>query len=224
MELDDNGTEVDFETSQGEPESTVENPRSSRQPQKINLDDLEEFRKFKSEVQKRETRERQERERIARELEEQRQWRRSVELQGMDEVSRAKYERDEAFRALQAYQQEERRRYEEWQWDQLVQEVHRETGIPVDRLADAENSNDLWRLGRKYEREGGKNRSRDDDDDDEPVSRRVDDRVSLGSDKRVSAEARFRQEIREAKENGDLDRVFEIQDKAYKMGLDLTRR
>jgi hypothetical protein len=221
-ELNDDGYEVESGTSQnGEPESTVEAPQSKRQP-KVNLDDFEDFRKFKASVQQREERAARERAEIARELEAQRAWRRQVEMAGMDEVERAKYERDEALRMVQAIKQEEAFRYQNWQWEQLIEEVSRETGVPKTQLEEAKDSNDLWRIGRKYEREGGKRRRKNDDDDDDE-SRNVDDRVALGSNKGTSLEARLQSEMRAAKESGSMSAIFNVQEKAAKAGITLRR-
>lgn len=219
QELRDDGYEVEEGTSPdgGESRSTVEAPQSARQP-KVNLDDLEEFRKFKSQTQRQYETERQERLRLQRELEEQRKWRIQVERAGMSEVELAKAERDDALRLVQAIKEEENRRYQEWQWGELVKEVMRETGAPEEMLQDAKDSNDLWRIGRKYE--SGKRRRSDDDEDD---SRAVDDRVALGSNKATSLEARLRNEMKAAKDAGNMSAIFAVQEKAHKAGITLRR-
>jgi hypothetical protein len=207
LELDDQELGIEDGTSQGEPDS-IANPAQSRQPAKVNLDEFKEFRKFKSETQKRDYQkeqailaERNQRQQLEMRL-------RAIEMEGLDDVGRIAYENKLLKQQLYEREQEDNRRYAEWQWTSLIDEVARETGIPKEDLEDAKDSNDLWRMGRKYERENG-------------APRTTNNRVALGGGgKASSTEASIRNEYRKAREDNNYSGMNAAKEKAFKAGID----
>lgn len=215
LELNDDNVGV-------EQDSTAAAPQSKQQP-KFNLDDNEDFRKFKSNSQR-------ERDRLANALEAERQARaqqearlRSIEMQGMDEVQRAKYERDEALAQLQGWQQSAQQQQAQYEWQRNMEEISTETGISIDELNEkAENLQHAWRIGNKYQRENpkGSRKAADDDEDDS----RIDDRVALGGGKATPTATRIQQEYNQALEDNDMSGIFKAQEKAHKAGVTLVKR
>jgi hypothetical protein len=212
LELDGQDLGVDSGTSQGEPES-IANPSQSRQPAKVNLDELEDFRKWKSAADKRDQANQQTIRTLQQQTDAYNARLRAVEMEGLDDVGKVAYENRELKRILQERTEDENRRYAEWQWKNLMEEVSRETGIPEEELEDAKDSNDLWRLGRKYERTNGKVQG--------DGTRTTDNRVAIGGGgKTGSVESRIREEYRRAKEDNNYSAMNAAKEKAYKAGID----
>jgi multidrug efflux pump subunit AcrA (membrane-fusion protein) len=224
LELDDTDLGVEAGTSQGEPDSTAKVTPSSRQP-KVNLDELEEFRKYKSEAQKREARILRNQQELQQRLDAEASRRRQVELSGMDETNRAKYERDEALRALQAHQDQQQRDMAAWQWEQILKEISTETGIDFDDLNEKANDvNHAWKLGHAYEKKNSGKRevsyAEDNDDDlleETPRPRRVD----VGGGKTSSEKERAERTYKKALQDCDLDKMLAAEEYAIRKGFKL---
>lgn len=123
-------------------------------PSKINLDELPEFRNFKSEQDKRfAAMEKAHREQLAAEAQ-RRQWYEQqleqTQTSGMSEMEKLQYQNQKLQRQLQEreqrIQQEEinRARYT------ALQTISEATGAPMDLLWQAEDPNEAWKLGATY--------------------------------------------------------------------------
>jgi hypothetical protein len=210
LELNEQDLGVESGTSQGESDS-IANP-SERQPAKTNLDNDANFRKWKSAADKRDAQAQQTIRNLQQQTDAYNARLRAIEMEGLDDVGKVAYENRELRRILQERQEDENRRYAEYVWTNLIDEVARETGIPKEELEDAKDSNDLWRIGRKFERENGKVQG---------GGSRTDNRVALGGgSKSSSAESSIRQEYRTAVSNNDWAGMSAAKDKAYKAGID----
>jgi len=210
LELNEQDLGVESGTSQGESDS-IANP-SERQPAKTNLDDDANFRKWKSAADKRDAQAQQTIRTLQQQTDAYNARLRAIEMEGLDDVGKVAYENRMLKQAIADRDAEENRRYAEYVWTSLMDEVHREHGIPLEELEDAKDSNDLWRLGRKYERENGK----------VPGSgSKTDNRVALGGGSKSSnAETSIRQEYRTALSNNDWAGMSAAKDKAARAGID----
>lgn len=113
--------------------------QATRQPEppKVNLDDFEDFRKYKSSTQQRLSateRRAQEAEQRARSLEQ--QWHQQ-QMASMDELQRTQYEKDLLARQLQQEREERQRDFYAWQREQDIQSVVRKLGVNRDELLEA---------------------------------------------------------------------------------------
>jgi hypothetical protein len=210
LELNDQDFGTDDGTSQGE-SGSVASP-SERQPAKVNLDDDENFRKWKSAADKRDAQAQQTIRNLQQQTDAYNARLRAIEMEGLDDVGKVAYENRLLKQAIADRDAEENRRYAEYVWSNLIDEVHREHGIPKEELEDAKDSNDLWRMGRKYERENGKVLS---------DGSRTNNKVALGGGaSSSSAESSIRQEYRTAKSNNDWHGMNNAKDKAIAKGID----
>lgn len=133
-----------------------------RQPEKpkVNLDEFDEFRKFRAEMDKRLAKERQERERLAaqyqQQLEQERRAREEKELAGMDDYQRTQYERDKAIReaaywreqAAMVAQQTDRQRG----LSELINEYSDTHGvtIPITEFDEVTTPAEAYRVANRY--------------------------------------------------------------------------
>lgn len=224
---DDDVVDSDGTSEQGEAVST-DNPRSTRQPKKVNLDEFEEFRDWKRKSDQRVAQAERAASQAAQRAQALEEQFHQARMNGMDEVDRVAYERDLLRRQLQQIEEQRNYDFQLFQWDRNLDDIVAETGVPREQIADAQNIHEAWRIGRKYEKQQagkGKKASRYDelDEDDEDTSARpVDDRVTLGAGKPQGKAGRLQADYNKALSQNDLDGMWEAEEKAIRAGISLN--
>jgi len=205
------------------PDTTA--PPPERQPEtkaekpKVNLDELEEFRTWKSNQDKRvaqlerqyQTQWRQEQERRAayeRQLEEK-------QLAGMDDYQKLQYQYGKVSQENQRLQQERqqdeinRARYT------TLQEIVKQTGVPMEMILDAEDPTQAWATGAAYMRQqfsGGQQQQQD---------KRERNAVDLGGGRSSSPVDDLQEKYNRAMKRYDTAAALEIMHEADMRGVDL---
>lgn len=149
-ELQEQGAGVGTGDSTESAPSTAEPVVQPTAPSKVNLDELPEFRKFKSEMDRRaaET-ERRYQQMLAQQQKELRQ----RQVDGLDDYGRLEFELNEERQAkAYALQQLEEIRVEQAKM-RVLREVSLEMGVPVEAIADAADVAEAWRLAAIKQRE-----------------------------------------------------------------------
>lgn len=163
------GVDQGVETSTS-PETTAPPPERQPEKPKINLDDYEEFRKYKSEQDKRiSALERQHRQQLAQEQQRRAAYEQQLEekqLAGMDDYQKLQYrmgklEQENTTLRTQRQQDEiDRARYV------TLQEIVKQTGVPMELIIDAEDPTQAWATGAAYLRKqtaGGQQQQQEQD-------------------------------------------------------------
>lgn len=143
------------------PETTA--PPTERQPDqpaekpKINLDELEEFRSYKSSQDKRIAQlERQYRQQVEQERTRREAYERQLEeksLAGMDDYQKLQYR-------LGKVEQEKNALLQQRQQDEIdrakfltLQAISKQTGVPIEQIMDADDPTQAWAIGAEYMRQ-----------------------------------------------------------------------
>jgi hypothetical protein len=149
-ELQEQGVGVETGVEESTAPSTAEPVAQPTAQPRVNLDELPEFRRFRSEYDRKlsETERRYQAMLAQREAE-----LRNSRVAGMDDYQRLEYELDETRQREQmAYQQLEEVRVEQAKM-RVLREVSQEMGVPVEAIAEAADVADAWRLAAIKQRE-----------------------------------------------------------------------
>jgi hypothetical protein len=126
----------------------------ARQPEKSNLDSNEDFRKWKSEYDRKlanaERAANQERQRYQQMIADQESRLRERELAGMDDYQRANYERDEALRMANHAAAQLRDMQTQMARTQALTVIANKAKIPVSALEEASSEGHAWQLAWDY--------------------------------------------------------------------------
>ena len=149
-ELQEKGVGVGTGDSTESAPSTAEPVVQPTAPSKVNLDELPEFRRFRSEYDRKlaETERR-----YQQQLAQQQNELRNRQLSEMDDYQRLEYELNETRQREQtAYQRLQEIEVEQAKM-RVLREVSAEMGVPVEAIADAADVADAWRLAAIKQRE-----------------------------------------------------------------------
>ena len=128
---------------------TADEPKAERQPEKrkVNLDELEEFRQWKSESDRRLA---DTERRYQQQLAQQQAAIRERELSEMDDYQRLQYELQEE-RQQKAYMAQRLQEVEvQTARTRALGEVSQEMGVPISALEAAQDLNEAWRMAAQY--------------------------------------------------------------------------
>lgn len=127
-----------------------------RQPSKVNLNELEEFRKYQSETDRRMA---EMERRYQQQLFQQQQELRNQKIAEMDDFELLKLERDEAIQREQfAYQRIQEVEVQTAK-QRALSEVSQTMGVPVDILMNAQDINEAWRMAAQYNKQSEQRRA-----------------------------------------------------------------
>lgn len=186
-----------------------------RQPEKskVNLDEFEEFRKFKAETDKRLTKERQERERLAaqyqQQLEQERRALREKQLAEMDDYQRTQFERDEA-RQEAAYWREQAARVEtQTARERELNSIAQRFGVPREAIEEATSKAEAlemaWDYKQQQEQAQAKVKERESDEQRQRrEQKRVANAVDTGGSSRPPVTENISAKLDEAFNSGDV--------------------
>jgi hypothetical protein len=136
----------------------------ARQPEKSNLDSNEDFRKWKSEYDRKlanaERAANQERQRYQQMIADQESRLRERELAGMDDYQRANYERDEALRMANHAAAQLRDMQTQMARTQALTVIANKAKIPVSALEEASSEGHAWQLAWDYAQQQQEERER----------------------------------------------------------------
>lgn len=225
---DDDVVDYDGTSHEGEAEST-DKPRNARQPKKVNLDELDEFRAWKSKSDQRVAQAERAAAQAAQRAQELERQFHEARMGSMDDADRIAYERDMLKRQIAEIEQQRAYDFQLFQWNQSLKEISEETGIDIEQLEEAKDIHDAWRMGRKFEKsQGGKTRKTsrydelDEDEEEDEPRRPVDNRVALGDGKPQGKAGRIQVEYNKALEQYDYDGMLAAEEKAIRAGISLN--
>ena len=124
----------------------------SQQP-KINLDEFEDFRKYKGVMTSKLNQVERERAADRQRLTQLQQQLNAKAMEGMDELERERYEKQQYAEMARAAQQEIDAMKRENDRQAVLFDISSETGCPMDMLLESDSPHDAWRIGNKYARE-----------------------------------------------------------------------
>lgn len=213
----ENQLAVEDGDSQESTESTgqTQGDRQSTQS-KINLDDLPEFRKWKSEMDKRlsfsERRIQEEQQRAA-ELENRMHADRMAQ---MDETERLAYENQLLKKSLAEQEKKRQQDYLSWQKDQDITNVARKLGVEKEQIIEAlppnADSYVLWEVALEL---SGKKNSRQVDDS----ARKATEDVHIGAGKPSGPTSKYQQMYDDAVKNYDVGKMLDVMALAGREGV-----
>lgn len=180
----------------------------SRQP--INLDELAEFRQWKSQMDKTIAQERKEREalqqRYEAQLAEQAQRLRQQQLAGMDDGERIHFEREEAIREAAYWREQAQRLQLDSARDRELGQISQRFGVPREAIEGATSKAEALELAWNYREQQQHEQARQRDAESaerqaQRAERRVANRVDTGAGKPTQAPD-FEQKLAAAKKSG----------------------
>jgi len=198
----------------GQANDPIADAAQARQPenQKINLDEIEDFRKYKAEVDKKLAKERQERERLAaqyeQQLDQERRAREEKELAGMDDYQRTQYERDKAMREAAYWREQAAMIQTQTARERELAGIAAKFGVPRDVLEEATSRAEALEMAWDYQRQQEQEqRQRTEAESEERRSEREQkkaaNKVDLGSGIGSTPKSDFEREYEEAKRSGN---------------------
>lgn len=222
---------ADEEVQEGQSTSGQE----SRQPDRrqgeekpLNLDDIPEFRKFRSNADKRIAQERAAREASERRIADMERALEQMRTADMDDVQKLQYELEkERRRAMEAQQAFiDLQRYSEWQND--MRDIANEVGVPQDVLQDAweegeiKSAHDAWKVANRWVKQSQAKQSKSASSDrNRKVEDDPSDVVDLGESRTPNEREKLQRKYEQAVESGDLFEVMAAEEAALKAGVRL---
>lgn len=219
LELEDDVEVVDSSTSAGETVSTdLQTPSRQPQQQKVNLDELPEFRQWKSQTDSRVSRAEYEAQQARQQAANLKNQYDQILMQNMTVEQQLQYQNQQLLQQLQDVDQQRRQDAIAAQWRLDMQDISNQTGYPVEELLQQGlNSYESWKVANKWVREQqGK----------KPASEQgVDDRVEVsGGGKPLSQAQRYQREYEKALELADWRGMENARDKAARAGVTIVDR
>jgi HD superfamily phosphohydrolase len=213
MELDEQAVGSGDSTESAEPTG-----QENRQPEerRINLDELPEFRKWKSETDRKMSQLSRQAQEAAYHAEQLRRQREQEMMAGMDEVERWKYTATTYEKRLQEIEQQ--RQYEKmaWQKDRDIAEVAADLGLDRAELEEAlpadVDSFSIWKIGRGIQAKKGK------PSPEREAAREATERVHVSTG---NSPKRNKWEVmaEEAKASGDVGKLLDAMAGAAREGI-----
>lgn len=148
LEVQDEGVGEGVENSTAEP--TAQSTDSRQPEKKVNLDEFEEFRKYRSETDRRMA---EMERRYQQQLAQQQQELRNRQMAGMDDYQRLEFELNETRQREQYAYQRIQEIEANQQKLQVLSEISRAMGVPVDAMSEAQDYMDAIRLASSYKQQ-----------------------------------------------------------------------
>lgn len=207
QELDQDGMGVEHDTSQGEVASTAQD-NQARQPEKVDLSKLEEFKAWQASADRRVAMAEQAAQQAAMraaELERQYHEQQMRQLDGEDKVL---YQNQLLQRQLAEIQRQRDLDAYAIQRQRDLEEIVRETGVPMEQIQGLPNVHEAWAVGNRFLKEQTKRQT------SETPYRQPNDNVDIGGGKPMGKAAALQAEYDEARKSYNLRAQLEVMAKA----------
>jgi hypothetical protein len=191
-------------------------PSAEGQPQRqprVNLDDFEEFRAYKSEADRREAAIRAEAEAERQRVNQIQYELNQIRMSGMSDLEKWQFAYAESEKARHTLQQQMEQERVSAQVERDFQQIIRETGAPVQKLAQARNIHEAWAIGVAHLRQNGGTPQQTDN------RHLPEDQVDTGSGRSLSAADSLQRRYDQAGKDFDVLAQLNVLDEATRRGI-----